>query len=224
MLRLVGVARPQFANLAVAEASQFTFPADGTGPPRLVAIRHGETQWSAQRKHTGRTDVPLDEDGRAQAADLGRRLAGRTFAAVISSPMSRAFETCELSGFGPVAQMRDDLCEWDYGDYEGMTTSEIRVVRPGWTLWNGGTPGGETIEEVAHRAERVIDEVRGVGGDVLAFSHGHFLRVLAALWLGLDPVGGARFVLRPASVSVLGWEHEEPAVLRWNDDGSSVLS
>ena len=209
--------------LGLGTSSEDAFPADVAGAPCLVAVRHGETLWTLQRRHTGRTDIPLDEVGERQAEGLGRRLAGRTFAAVLTSPLARARETCALAGFGLVAQQREDLCEWDYGEDEGKTTAEICVERPGWSLWREGTPGGETLDDVARRAERVIDEVRGVGGDVLVFSHAHFLRVLAALWLGLDASNGARFVLRPASISVLGWEHDEPAILRWNDDGTFPL-
>ena len=188
-------------------------------PVPLVVVRHGRTEWSRAGRHTGRTDLPLDDEGRRQAGLLGRRLAGREYSAVLVSPLRRAGETCALAGFGDRAEVCDDLREWDYGDDEGRTTEEIRSGRPGWTLWRDGVVGGETLAEVAARVERVVQAVRARRGpgDVLAFGHGHCLRVLGACWVGLDPTDGAHLVLDPGSVSVLGYERETPAVVHWND-------
>jgi broad specificity phosphatase PhoE len=182
----------------------------------LVMVRHGETAWSLSGRHTGRTDIPLTERGAAQAAALAERLAGRAFALVLTSPRARARQTCELAGFGDVAEVLDDLAEWDYGDYEGLTTAEIRAERPGWTLWDDGAPDGETAALVAARVDRVLARVRAAEGDVLVFSHGHLLRVLAARWLGLEAAAGRYFVLDPASFSVLGWEREQPVIAGLN--------
>ncbi|HEY6003986.1 MAG TPA: histidine phosphatase family protein, partial [Anaeromyxobacter sp.] len=157
--------------------------------------RHGETEWSRTGRHTGRTDVPLTEAGREEALALGRALGGRKFALVLSSPLSRAFETCRLAGYGDVARKSDDLLEWDYGAVEGRTSAEVRGERPGWTIWTGGVPRGETIEAVAARADRVIEEAVAAAGDVLLFAHGHVLRILAARWLGLEPPAGRLFAL-----------------------------
>jgi probable phosphoglycerate mutase len=184
--------------------------------PEVVLVRHGETEWSAAGRHTGRTDVPLTEEGRRQAKALGACLSEWRFALVLTSPLQRAAETCRLSGFGDAPQARDDLREWDYGDYEGRTTAEIRSERPGWILWRDGVPNGETLEQVGLRADRVIEEVRAVDGDVALFAHGHILRVLTARWLDLPPDRGRNFVLNTATLSVLGYERETPAILRWN--------
>jgi broad specificity phosphatase PhoE len=183
----------------------------------IVLVRHGETEWSRAGKHTGRTDVPLTEDGRRQAQLVGGALRGRRFAAVWTSPLSRALETCRLAGFGEVALPKDDLVEWEYGEYEGRTTLEIRRERPGWTLWRDGVPGGETADEVEARVDRVLAEAASVGGDVLVFAHGHVLRVLAARWLGLEPAGGRLFALDPATLSVLGYERETRVLKLWNE-------
>jgi broad specificity phosphatase PhoE len=183
----------------------------------VVLVRHGETDWTRTRQHTGRTDLPLDEEGREQARPVGEALRGRTFGLVLTSPLRRARETAELAGFLAIAQDRDDLAEWDYGDYEGRTTKEIRAERPDWSLWRDGVPGGETPADVGRRADRVIDEVRAAGVDTLVFGHGHQLRVLAARWLGLEPADGRLFVLGTATISVLGYERETPAMLRWNE-------
>jgi probable phosphoglycerate mutase len=183
----------------------------------LVLVRHGETDWSRAGRHTGRTDEPLNETGRANAAALAGRLAGRSFALVLTSPLSRAVETCRLAGLGDAAQVRDDLAEWDYGEYEGRTTPEIRAGRPGWSLWADGVVGGETIADVGARVDRVIAEAARAGGDVALFAHGHVLRVLAARWLGLEPDAGKLLALDPASVSVLGWEHEWRVIRSWNE-------
>jgi len=192
---------------------------------RLVVVRHGQTEWSRSGRHTGRSDPPLEEEGRRQADVLGRRLAGHPYAEVLVSPRRRAAETCALAGFGSDAVECDDLREWDYGDYEGLRTDDIRRQRPGWSIWGDGVPDGETLAQVAARVDRVIARVRdrSTTGDVLAFAHAHVLRVLGARWLGLDPVYGAHLVLDAASISVLGYERDTPAVLRWNDtDGEPV--
>ena len=183
----------------------------------VVLVRHGETDWTRTRQHTGRTDLPLDEEGREQARPVGDALRGRTFGLVLTSPLRRARETAELAGFLAVAQDREDLAEWDYGDYEGRTTKEIRAERPDWSLWHDGVPGGETPTDVGRRTDRVIDEIRVAGVDTLVFGHGHQLRVLAARWLGLEPADGRLFVLGTATISVLGYERETPAILRWNE-------
>ena len=185
----------------------------------LWCVRHGETEWARLGRHTGRTDVPLTDLGRDQARALGRRLAGHPFALVLTSPLSRAHETATLAGFGAVVQPDPDLMEWDYGSLEGRETAEIRDAYPGWTIWRGPWPGGETIEQVAARADRVVARVRAgdVPGDALVFAHGHLLRVLAARWLGLAPTAGGHFALDTATISVLGWERGTPVVRAWND-------
>ncbi|HEX8026360.1 MAG TPA: histidine phosphatase family protein [Candidatus Limnocylindrales bacterium] len=192
---------------------------DGTreARPRAWLVRHGETEWARDGKHTSRTDVPLTDLGRSQAVAAGRKLAGATFAEVLSSPRKRALDTARIAGFGSRVALDDDLVEWDYGSDEGRTTPEIRADRPGWTIWGDGPLGGETIAEVAARADRVIARVRAADGDVLLFAHGHVLRVLAARWLDLPPVDGRLFALSTATVSVLGWEREQPVLLRWNE-------
>jgi broad specificity phosphatase PhoE len=182
----------------------------------IVLARHGETEWSRDRRHTGRTDIPLTENGRRQARVLRDALGGRTFARVLSSPLSRALETCREAGLGDQAELTDDLYEWDYGDYEGITTAEIRGHRPGWNLWRDGCPGGETAADVGRRADRVLDSLAGLDGDVAAFAHGHVLRVLTARWLGLAPEAGALFKLDTGTLSVLGYERETRVITRWN--------
>jgi broad specificity phosphatase PhoE len=190
----------------------------------LVVVRHGATEWSVAGRHTGRTDLPLLAEGRAQAAELGRRLAGHAFALVLTSPLRRAAETCALAGFASGAVACDDLREWDYGDAEGRTTEEIRAERPGWSLWTDGAPGGETADDVARRADRVIATARANPGDVLAFAHAHVLRVLAARWIDLPPTVGADLVLAPATISVLAWERDHPVLARWNDAAGDALA
>jgi broad specificity phosphatase PhoE len=185
-------------------------------PPEIVLVRHGETEWSRSGKHTGRTDVPLTEQGRLQSAALGIPLRDRRFALVLTSPLARAAETCRLAGLSEVAEERDELMEWDYGAYEGRTTAEIREERPRWTLWDDGVPAGETASEVGARADRVIGELRSAAGDCAVFAHGHLLRVLAARWLGLEPRDGRLFALDPATTSVLGYERETPVIRTWN--------
>lgn len=186
--------------------------------PELWLIRHGETEWTVTGQHTGRTDISLTGLGRRQAAALGRRLAGKSFALVLVSPLARAMETCRIAGYGDVAKPVDDLREWDYGAYEGRTTPEIRTEVPGWTIWTGNPPRGETIEQVARRADNVIKEATAAGGDVALFAHAHLLRVLAARWLGLPPDAGRLLGLGTASLSVLGYERETRIITTWNQD------
>jgi probable phosphoglycerate mutase len=189
----------------------------------LWLIRHGETEWNAAGRHTGRTDVPLTAVGERQAAALGRRLADRSFALVLVSPLTRAVETCRIAGYGGVARFTDDLLEWDYGAYEGRTTVDIRTEVPGWTIWAGNPPGGETIEQVGRRVATVIDQAIAVGGEVALFAHGHVLRVLTACWLGLPPRAGRLLALGTASLSVLGYERETRVISTWNQDWHLVL-
>ncbi|HEX7125203.1 MAG TPA: histidine phosphatase family protein [Thermodesulfobacteriota bacterium] len=181
-------------------------------------VRHGETAWSRSGRHTGRTDVPLTPSGEEQALAIGRRLAGRPFALVLTSPLARARETCRLAGYGTAAVVTDDLREWDYGRYEGRRTDEIRQEVPGWSIWTDGVPGGETVDEVGDRARRVIDRALAAGGDVALFAHGHVLRVLAAVWIGLPPSGGRHLALGTAALSVLGYERETRVIGVWNQD------
>ncbi len=188
----------------------------------IVLVRHGETEWSLAGRHTSRTDLPLTERGRERARALAGQLAGRRFAVVLCSPLRRARETCELAGFGGVAELCEDLREWDYGEYEGRTTAEIRRHDPGWTIWSGRVPGGESIEQVASRAAHVVNAVAGVDGDVALFAHGHILRVLATCWLGLAPDAGRLLALDTASLSVLDREHETRVVRSWNEDATLV--
>ena len=181
----------------------------------IVVVRHGETEWSAALKHTSRTDVPLTPEGRRRAASLAPALAGRSYSIVLCSPMRRARETCELAGFeDPVID--PNLREWDYGEYEGLTTPEIHARRPEWNLWRDGCPRGESPAEVGLRADRVLERLRAVGGDALVFAHGHILRVLTARWLAMAPAAGARFALAAGSVGVLGHERETEVIERWN--------
>ena len=186
--------------------------------PEIYLVRHGETEWSASGKHTGRTDIPLTPKGEAAARGVADRLKGLSFKAVWSSPSQRAFNTCTLAGFGASAVKKDDLQEWDYGTYEGVKTNEILAERPGWQLFRDGCPGGESPEQVAARADRVVQRVRSIAGDVLLFSSGHFLRVLAARWIGAQPIVGRGFMLSTASLSSLSYEHaDSPAIRLWND-------
>lgn len=178
-------------------------------------IRHGETEWSRSGAHTGRTDIPLTENGRKQAAGIGKYLAGRRFGIVLSSPLRRARETCELAGLA-MAEETADLKEWDYGDYEGRTTTEIRRERPDWSLWEDGVPNGESIDQVGARADCVIERLLPLEADVALFAHGHILRILAARWLGRPPADGRQLALGTASLSTLGFERETRVVLLWN--------
>ena len=181
----------------------------------VVLVRHGETEWSRDGRHTGHTDVPLTARGREQASALGAALEGRSFARVLTSPLSRAAETARLAGFGD-AEARDELREWDYGAYEGRKTVEIREERPGWTLWADGVPDGETAAEVASRVDALLAELRREDEAVLVFAHGHLLRVLSARWIGLEPEAGRLLALDPATTSVLGFERETPVIRVWN--------
>lgn len=187
--------------------------------PLVWLARHGETAWSLAGQHTGLTDVPLTERGQHDARRLGQRLAGLSFASVFTSPLQRATLTCELAGFGAAAEVERDLVEWDYGDYEGLKTAEIRARSPGWLLFRDGCPHGERPAQVGDRADRVLGRVRAIPGDVLVFSSGHFLRVLAARWLGLEPELGRFLALDTASLSVLGYEDgsTQPVLRLWND-------
>lgn len=185
---------------------------------QIVVVRHGATEWSDARRHTGRTDLPLTDEGREQARAVGRLLEGQSFALVLTSPLQRARETCQLAGYGDAALETDDLLEWDYGDFEGLTTPQIREQVPAWTVWTHAIPNGETIERVAVRADRVIDRALRAPGDVALFAHAHILRVLTARWCHLPPQEGRRFVLATGTLSVLGWEHEYRGIRVWNRD------
>jgi probable phosphoglycerate mutase len=191
-------------------------------PNRVFLVRHGETEWSVTRQHTGRTDIPLTEHGRRQAGRVGARLARERFALVLVSPLKRALETARLAGFsvgdeGGGAQVEPDLVEWDYGDYDSLTAADIRKERPGWTPWHGGFPGGETLDDLQARADRVLARIRSVDGDVALFAHGHILRVVAARWLEKPAIDGQRYYLATGTVSVLGWEREASVIERWNE-------
>jgi probable phosphoglycerate mutase len=188
--------------------------------PIIYVARHGETAWSLSGQHTGLTDLPLTERGERNAVRLGERLKGLTFAKVLTSPLQRAMRTCELAGFGVRAEIDRDLLEWNYGEYEGRRTAEILADRPDWQLFRDGCPGGESPGQVGARADRMVKRVRAVNGDVLIFSSGHFLRVLAARWLGLQPAAGRFFLLSTGSLGMLAYEHHslsEPVIRLWND-------
>jgi len=190
-----------------------------TSLPQVFLARHGETAWSLSGQHTGNTDLPLTPRGEENARRLGVRLHGQIFARVWTSPLQRAKRTCDLAGFGAVAEIDPDLVEWNYGDYEGLTSAQILAKRPNWQLFRDGCPGGETSVQVAARADRVVGRVRAVAGAVLLFSSGHFLRMLGTRWLGLAPQDGRCFLLGTASLSILGYEHnaQEPVIRLWND-------
>src|SRR5215475_11546675 len=185
----------------------------------IYLARHGETKWSLTGQHTGLTDLPLTEQGERNARRLGERLRGMKFARVWTSPLQRAKRTCELAGFGAVAAVDPDLVEWNYGDYEGLTSAQVHAKNPDWKLFRDGCPGGESVAQIGACADRVIARVRAIQGNVLLFSSGHFLRVLGARWLGLAPVGGQYFLLSTAALSQLGYEHDvsEPVIRLWND-------
>jgi broad specificity phosphatase PhoE len=188
--------------------------------PEIYLARHGETAWSISGQHTGLTNIPLTERGERNARSLGERLKGTTFSEVRTSPLHRATRTSELAGFGGQAVPDPDLVEWDYGDYEGRKTVDIRVDNPGWQIFRDGCPGGESVADIAARADRVVDRLRAMEGRVLLFGHGHFFRVLAARWLGLPASEGRLFLLSTASLSILGYEHgpDEPVIKLWNDN------
>ncbi|MBV9604163.1 MAG: histidine phosphatase family protein [Solirubrobacterales bacterium] len=183
-----------------------------------MLVRHGETEWSRSGQHTSRTDLPLVEEGRARAQALAPMLEGWNFSLVLTSPLRRARETCELAGFGDRAEICEDLREWDYGDYEGLTTPQIREERPGWSLWQDGCPGGEQPEEVGARADRVLDRLRSGSdeGDALAFAHGHIFRVVAARWIELPASGGARLTLKAGAMCALDYERDTQVIALWN--------
>ena len=188
--------------------------------PIIYLVRHGETVWTVTGQHTGRTDLPLTEAGERSARRLRERLKGLTFAKVFTSPLRRAVRTCELAGFGAAAEVDGDLVEWDYGEYEGLTTAAIRTKRPGWQVFRDGCPGGESPNQAGARADRVVSRVRAVQGDVLLFSSGHFIRVLAARWIGIESAVSARsFMLSTASLSALSYEYDlsRPVIRLWND-------
>ena len=188
--------------------------------PIVYLARHGETAWTISRQHTGLTDLPLTERGERTARRLGERLKGLKFAKVFTSPLQRAARTCELAGFKAGAEIDRDLVEWDYGEYEGRRTAEILAERPGWELFRDGAPGGESPKQVSERADRVVRRVRAVSGDVLIFTSGHFMRVLAVRWLGLEPTVNCKFfMLSTASLSALGYEHDlsRPVIRLWNE-------
>lgn len=182
----------------------------------IVLVRHGQTEWSLSGQHTGSTDIPLTEQGREDARRLGERLASYEFERVLSSPLSRALETARLAGMPEPVEVRDELREWEYGEYEGLTTKEIRAQRPDWLLWRDGCPGGDVAAEVGERVDRVITELREAVGDVAVFAHGHVLRVLGARWVELPPEDGARLGLETGTLSVLGREREVPVLWTWN--------
>ena len=182
----------------------------------VVLVRHGETEWSLSGQHTGRTDIPLTERGRQQARLLEPLLSTANFALVLSSPLRRARETCELAGLGPRMQLEPDLMEWNYGEYEGLTSKQIKRTAPNWMVFTDGCPGGETPEQVGARVDRLIDRIRPVAGRVALFAHGHLLRVFVARWIGFPPSAGQHFLLDTSTVGVLGYYQGVPAVKRWN--------
>jgi len=182
----------------------------------IVLVRHGETEWSRDGRHTGVTDIPLTDTGRRQAELLRDSLAGRDFELVLTSPLERAAETCRLAGLADKAERSDALVEWDYGEYEGITTKEIREGRAGWYLWRDGCPGGETAADVGARVDPVVERLAALDGDAALFAHGHVLRVMTARWLGLGPQSGALFALETATLSTLGFERETRVIRRWN--------
>jgi probable phosphoglycerate mutase len=200
--------------------SQSSSSSSSSSLPVVYLTRHGETEWSLSGQHTSRTDIPLTPKGERNAIALGTRLKTRSFAAILSSPRIRARRTCELAGFGAQMKLDEELTEWDYGEYEGLTTREIRQRRPNWQIFRDGAPGGESPKDVAARADRVIGRLRAIDGDVLIFTHGHFGRVLGARWVGgLDVAAGALLLLSAGSISMMSYDHnrEEPALKLWND-------
>jgi broad specificity phosphatase PhoE len=186
-------------------------------PPVVMLVRHGETEWSRSGQHTSRTDLPLLDEGVQVAAALGRRLAGHPFALILASPMTRARETARLAGLGDDLEITEDLHELGYGDYEGRTTPEIRVERPGWDVWVDGSPGGESLADAGTRADRVIARAEAADGDVALFAHGHILRIVGARWLGLPAAAGSGLALSTASLCILGYERERRVIWLWND-------
>src|SRR2546428_5792216 len=185
---------------------------------RIWLVRHGETEWSKSGQHPGRTDVPLTAAGEQQGKALGRHLAGRQFALVLTSPLARARETCRVAGFAAAAQVSDDLLEWDYGIYEGRTTAAVRAEQPGWSIWTTPIPHGETVEQVGERARRVIERADAIAGDVALFAHAHVLRILGACWIGLPAVPGRNLTLGTPSLSLPGYQRETRVIPGWNPD------
>ncbi len=198
-------------------ASAAVDPAPERRQQLVVLVRHGETEWSRAGRHTGRSDIPLDSEGVAQAGWLGQMLREWRFSCVLVSPLRRARSTCEIAGWAGQAQSDPDVQEWDYGVYEGRTAEEIQEERPGWTIWRDGVVGGETIDDVSRRAELVVARVRKVSGDVAIFAHGHFLRILAARWCGLPPLAAEHLAFSAGAVSTVGWDRGSPIIWRWND-------
>lgn len=190
---------------------------------RLWLLRHAQTEWSISGQHTSFTDIPLTPHGEEMAKLLGRSLASKNFSLVLVSPRQRAQRTCELAGFSSQAEICDDLAEWNYGEYEGRTTRDIRKDVPGWTIWNGQPPGGESSVDIGARCQRVIERAKEAGGDVALFAHGHILRVMAATWLGLQPTEGRCFTLGTGTYSVLGYEHEYTTTIVWNQSVQAVV-
>ena len=192
--------------------------------PMVYLVRHGETAWTLTAQHTGRTDLPLNEQGERQARELGARLTALRFDRILSSPLQRARRTAELAMSGSSVEFADDLMEWDYGAYEGRRTVDIEIERPGWRLFRDGCPGGETLDSVGARADRVIGRIRACGGNVVVVAHREILRILAVRWIGLAAVEGRRLLLATASLSILGYDHDlaEPVIHIWNERGTSV--
>lgn len=190
---------------------------------KVYIIRHGETEWTKSRQHTGLTDIPLTDKGRTQAGWLKKKLAGKQFKKVFCSPLQRAKETCEIAGFMKEAEMDPDLVEWDYGNFEGKTTPEIRETHPGWTIFENGAEGGESIGDISTRTGRIISRLRDISGDVALFSSGHISRALAAKWLGLSVKEGRLLILSTASLCILGYERETPAIVLWNETSQASL-
>jgi broad specificity phosphatase PhoE len=199
------------------EPREHRAPADGSPPGKVLVVRHGSTEWSRAMRHTGRTDIPLDPHGENQARALQGKLASWQVTNVFSSPRQRALRTCQLAGFGKDVHVLEDLAEWDYGDYEGLTSEQIHKTNPTWFLWREGCPGGESPAQVAARADRVISLIRPLSGTSVLFAHGHLLRVLAARWLGLGPEAGACFAFDAAHLGVLGYEHQTSVIRLWNE-------
>jgi len=194
--------------------------------PRIFLVRHGETEWARDGRHTGISDIPLTAAGEAAARGLAARFTGMRFGAAWSSPRQRAVRTAELAGFGTGLHLDADLQEWNYGRFEGLKTAEIRTQWPDWMIFRDGAPGGESPADVTARADRLVERLRAATADVLIFSHGHFLRALAARWLELPLIAGAHFLLAPAAISILGYEHgnrNEPALVRWNDHAAAAI-
>jgi broad specificity phosphatase PhoE len=187
--------------------------------PQIYLVRHGETEWTVSRQHTGKTDLSLIEKGEADALKIGRHLENHEFFKVFSSPRKRAIRSCQLAGFEHILEIDKDLEEWDYGNYEGMTTKEIKAKNPDWELFTDGCPSGESVHEISERADRVIKRLLTIQKDVLIFSHGHFLRVLASRWICLPAIQGRRFLLDTSSISILGFEHTiaSPVISSWNN-------